>query len=220
MCGPGVSTEPKSQAGGGQEAPLFLLFLDCVWQLSRQFPFSLEFGESLLLALFDNAYASDYGTFLCNNEKERRVLGDASRRSRRCLCKVKENTHSLWAWLNQPEEKKKYLNPLYSHNPLVIWPSVEPQSIQLWQGLFFRWIRPSQYLDEARAEMQRLVEANEAPAKESAGSRLSRSQRGACQGEHREQAEPVALRPRHPDGERKMSSSMGTSVLAITSPSL
>lgn len=58
-----------------QEAPLFLLFLDCVWQLSRQFPFSLEFGESLLLALFDNAYASDYGTFLCNNEKERRVLG-------------------------------------------------------------------------------------------------------------------------------------------------
>lgn len=54
-----------------QEAPLFLLFLDCVWQLSRQFPFSLEFGEHLLLTLFDNAYASDYGTFLCNNEKER-----------------------------------------------------------------------------------------------------------------------------------------------------
>ncbi|KAI6073443.1 Myotubularin-related protein 9-like protein [Aix galericulata] len=157
-----------------QEAPLFLLFLDCVWQLSRQFPFSLEFGESLLLALFDNAYASDYGTFLCNNEKERRVLGGGGG-SAPCLCKVKENTHSLWAWLNQPEEKKKYLNPLYSHNPLVIWPSVEPQSIQLWQGLFFRWIRPSQYLEEARAEMQRLVEAEEAPAKESAGSRLSQS---------------------------------------------
>lgn len=54
--------------------------------------------------------------------------------SRRCLCKVKEKTHSLWAWLNQPGEKKKYLNPLYSHNALVIWPSIEPQSIQLWQG--------------------------------------------------------------------------------------
>lgn len=64
-----------------QEAPLFLLFLDCVWQLSRQFPFSLEFSECLLLALFDNAYASDYGTFLCNNEKERRVgreVGDTT----------------------------------------------------------------------------------------------------------------------------------------------
>ncbi|XP_054658084.1 myotubularin-related protein 9-like isoform X1 [Grus americana] len=135
-----------------QEAPLFLLFLDCVWQLSRQFPFSLEFSERLLLTLFDNAYASAYGTFLCNNEKER------------CLCKVKEKTHSLWAWLNQPGEKKKYLNPLYSHNALVIWPSVEPQSIQLWQGLFFRWIRSSQYLDEAWAEIQRLPDQGDAAA--------------------------------------------------------
>uniref|UniRef100_A0A8C0I9D8 Myotubularin phosphatase domain-containing protein n=1 Tax=Bubo bubo TaxID=30461 RepID=A0A8C0I9D8_BUBBB len=146
-----------------QEAPLFLLFLDCVWQLSRQFPFSLEFGERLLLTLFDDAYASAYGTFLCNNEKER------------CLCKVKENTHSLWAWLNQPGERKKYLNPLYLPNALVIWPSVEPQSIQLWQGLFFRWIRSSQYLDEAWAEIQRLVEGNEPPVKDSAGNRLSQS---------------------------------------------
>lgn len=146
-----------------QEAPLFLLFLDCVWQLSRQFPFSLEFSEGLLLTLFDNAYASDYGTFLCNNEKER------------CLCKVKESTHSLWAWLDQPEERKKYLNPLYSPNPLVIWPSVEPQSIQLWQGLFFRWIRSSQYLDEAWAEIWRLVEGSNTAVKESTESRLSRS---------------------------------------------
>ncbi|NXN06162.1 MTMR9 protein, partial [Sylvia borin] len=138
----------SSHARGKQEAPVFLLFLDCVWQLSRQFPFSLEFGEELLLTLFDNAYASAYGTFLCNSEKERR------------LCKVKESTHSLWGWLNQPEEKKKYLNPLYSHNPLVIWPSVEPQSIQLWQGLFLRWIRPSQHLDEAWREIRRLVEGN------------------------------------------------------------
>lgn len=149
----------SSHGRGKQEAPLFLLFLDCVWQLSRQFPFSLEFGEQLLLTLFDNAYASAYGTFLCNNEKERSVwghshghrppnpcwarfgchqtlLGTETRPTcpPRSLCKVKESTHSLWAWLNQPEEKQKLLNPLYSHNPLVIWPSVEPQSIQLWQG--------------------------------------------------------------------------------------
>ncbi|KAM4884808.1 myotubularin-related protein 9-like isoform 1-T1 [Sylvia borin] len=152
----------SSHARGKQEAPVFLLFLDCVWQLSRQFPFSLEFGEELLLTLFDNAYASAYGTFLCNSEKERR------------LCKVKESTHSLWGWLNQPEEKKKYLNPLYSHNPLVIWPSVEPQSIQLWQGLFLRWIRPSQHLDEARREIRRLVEGNNnSTPQESTGKRLS-----------------------------------------------
>ncbi|KAK2518607.1 myotubularin-related protein 9-like [Columba guinea] len=186
----------SSHARPKQEAPLFLLFLDCVWQLSRQFPFSLEFSERLLLTLFNNAYASAYGTFLCNNEKERRVRGDAGTalslqsnvtattvplgrackaKPSRCLCKVKENTHSLWAWLNQPEERAKYLNPLYSHNPLVIWPSVEPQSIQLWQGLFFRWIRSSQHLDEAWAEIQRLVESKDPPAKEGVGKGLSRS---------------------------------------------
>ncbi|KAL7980584.1 hypothetical protein Chor_001738 [Crotalus horridus] len=54
-----------------QEAPTFLLFLDCVWQLGRQFPFSLAFNEHLLLALFEHCYASPYGTFLGNNEKER-----------------------------------------------------------------------------------------------------------------------------------------------------
>ncbi|KAM9116380.1 myotubularin-related protein 9-like isoform 3-T3 [Pangshura tecta] len=127
-----------------QEAPIFLLFLDCVWQLGRQFPFSLQFNERLLLVLFEHTYASCYGTFLCNSEKER------------CLCEVKEKTHSLWSWLNQPSELKKHLNPLYTYNSLVIWPSVEPQSLQLWQGLFLRWIRSSQYLDEAWAEIQQL----------------------------------------------------------------
>ncbi|KYO25849.1 myotubularin-related protein 9 isoform C [Alligator mississippiensis] len=134
-----------------QEAPVFLLFLDCVGQLGRQFPFSLEFSERLLLALFENSYASAYGTFLCNSEKER------------SLCKVKETTHSLWSWLNQPNQQKEYLNPLYSYNALVIWPSVEPQSLQLWQGLFLQWIRSSQYLDEAWAEIQRLVEGSKTP---------------------------------------------------------
>lgn len=50
---------------------MFLLFLDCVWQLGRQFPFSLEFNEHFLLTLFEHSYASPYGTFLCNNERER-----------------------------------------------------------------------------------------------------------------------------------------------------
>ncbi|XP_074073798.1 myotubularin-related protein 9-like isoform X2 [Macrotis lagotis] len=104
------------------EAPVFLLFLDCVWQLSRQFPLSLEFGEGMLLALFDHAYASPFGTFLCNSEKER------------YLCEVKTKTHSLWSSLNQSKERKRLCNPIYSPNPLALWPSVEPQSLQLWAG--------------------------------------------------------------------------------------
>uniref|UniRef100_A0A8C9C663 Myotubularin phosphatase domain-containing protein n=1 Tax=Phocoena sinus TaxID=42100 RepID=A0A8C9C663_PHOSS len=108
-------TRPK------HEAPIFLLFLDCMWQLGRQFPLSLEFGEGILLALFDHSYASPFGTFLCNSEKE-------------CLCEVRTRTHSLWSGLNQPKEQRKLRNPFYVPNPLAIWPSVEPQSLRLWQG--------------------------------------------------------------------------------------
>lgn len=56
-----------------QESPVFLLLLDCVWQLWRQFPLALGFSEALLLRLATEAYASDYGTFLCNSQRERSV---------------------------------------------------------------------------------------------------------------------------------------------------
>lgn len=55
------------------EAPVFLLFLDCVWQILRQFPCSFEFNEQFLIMLFEHAYASQFGTFLGNNENERLV---------------------------------------------------------------------------------------------------------------------------------------------------
>ncbi|KAJ7304414.1 hypothetical protein JRQ81_011971 [Phrynocephalus forsythii] len=125
------------------EAPTFLLFLDCLWQLGRQFPFSLEFSEGLLVTLFEHSYASPYGTFLCNSEKERKLF------------EVKEKTLSLWPWLNG--KRQTYLNPLYMRNPLVIWPSVEPQSILLWQGLFLRWVRSSLYLDDMWTEIQKIA---------------------------------------------------------------
>lgn len=54
-----------------QEAPVFLLFLDCVWQILRQFPCSFEFSESFLVLLFEHAYASQFGTFLGNSEAAR-----------------------------------------------------------------------------------------------------------------------------------------------------
>uniref|UniRef100_A0A673TWM2 Myotubularin phosphatase domain-containing protein n=1 Tax=Suricata suricatta TaxID=37032 RepID=A0A673TWM2_SURSU len=104
------------------------LFLDCVWQLGRQFPLSLEFGEGLLLALFEHAYPSPFGTFLCNR--------------RDGLCEVRTRTHFLWSGLNQPKEQRRLWSPIYTPSPLAIWPSVEPWSLRLWQGLFLRWICP------------------------------------------------------------------------------
>lgn len=56
------------------EAPVFLLFLDCVWQILRQFPCSFQFNENFLIMLFEHTYASQFGTFLGNRVAERLVF--------------------------------------------------------------------------------------------------------------------------------------------------
>jgi len=111
------------------QAPVFLLFLDCVHQIYTQFPCSFEFTAKLLLALADHSLASNFGTFLCDTERSRAELG------------VKEHTVSLWSYLNQVEILSQHLNCLYLPNKAVIWPSVAPMSLQLWEGYFLRWVQ-------------------------------------------------------------------------------
>lgn len=100
----------------------FVLFLDCIFQLYTQFPCSFEFSTQLLILLFEHSYFSQYGTFLCNSEKERHEL------------QVHTRTTSLWSYLNRPDVLQTLLNPLYEPNPSVIWPSVAPISLELWSG--------------------------------------------------------------------------------------
>lgn len=52
----------------------------------------------------------------------------------RCKLKLQQKTMSLWSWVNRPSELSKFTNPLFEANNLVIWPSVAPQSLQLWEG--------------------------------------------------------------------------------------
>ncbi|XP_007531630.1 myotubularin-related protein 11 isoform X2 [Erinaceus europaeus] len=54
-----------------EEAPVFLLFLDCVWQLLQQFPAEFEFSEFFLLALHDSVRVPDTLTFLRDTPWER-----------------------------------------------------------------------------------------------------------------------------------------------------
>ncbi|NXW47818.1 MTMRB protein, partial [Nyctiprogne leucopyga] len=54
-----------------EEAPVFLLFLDCTWQLVRQFPADFGFTESYLLALHDSSFAPYFSTFLFSCQRQR-----------------------------------------------------------------------------------------------------------------------------------------------------
>lgn len=110
------------------QSPTFLMFLDCVYQIHQQFPCSFEFNEQFLIMLFEHSYASQFGTFLGDCDKERKDL------------KLSEKTVSLWSHVNQPEIITSYLNPMYEPNNKVIWPTVAPQSLTLWPSMYLRWV--------------------------------------------------------------------------------
>lgn len=66
-----VSVSPLTSKCLSSQAPVFLLFLDCVWQLLQQFPVEFEFSEFFLLALHDSVRVPDTLTFLRNTPWER-----------------------------------------------------------------------------------------------------------------------------------------------------
>lgn len=116
-CYTASANRPKTAAS------TFVLFLDCVYQLHYQFPFSFEFGTQMLVLLFEHSFFSSYGTFLGDSERERESI------------KLHTKTTSLWSYLNRPDVLKSLLNPMYEPNQGVIWPSVAPISLELWSGM-------------------------------------------------------------------------------------
>ena len=105
-------------------APTFLLFLDCVWQLMRQYARSFEYKETMLLMIHEHTHASEYGTFLANSMKER---------SRHDL---NHKTYSLWAYIHSVRDT--FVNPMFEENFASLWPSVYPINILCWSRMFLR----------------------------------------------------------------------------------
>lgn len=67
-----------------ETCPVFQQYLDCTYQLLRQFSNRFEFNEKFLLDLQHETYAGDTGTFLFNSEKDRRQY------------RARERTRSVW----------------------------------------------------------------------------------------------------------------------------
>ncbi|XP_011603406.1 myotubularin-related protein 11 [Takifugu rubripes] len=54
-----------------EEAPVFLLFLDCVWQLLSQYPSHFQLTGDFLLALHDSIHLPLFSSFMANCQRER-----------------------------------------------------------------------------------------------------------------------------------------------------
>ncbi|XP_046864897.1 myotubularin-related protein 9-like [Xenia sp. Carnegie-2017] len=115
-----------SSARYNGQAPTFLMFLDAVHQVMLQYQCSFEFNDKFLQVIFENAYSSNFGTFLGNCEQEREKH------------KVRLKTISLWNHLNHPDVLTPYLNPVYEENPSVLKPSSACQTLSVWSGIFLR----------------------------------------------------------------------------------
>lgn len=81
------------------QSPVFIQFLDALWQVWRQQPWAFEFNEALLAELYQHIFSGLYGTFLYNNERERKQR------------EASVPTCSLWAVLL--ENKDEFVNAEY-----------------------------------------------------------------------------------------------------------
>ncbi|XP_054016584.1 myotubularin-related protein 10-B isoform X1 [Hylaeus anthracinus] len=123
-----------------EKAPLLLLYLDCVWQLTQQFPGQFEFTETYLTTVWDAAHVSIFDTFIFNCEKDR--VAAAMEPSKPLVLR------SVWDWREQFSEQDILLfyNPLYnfrdtnSTEKSIIKPLYNIPSLELWTQCYFRWI--------------------------------------------------------------------------------
>jgi hypothetical protein len=108
-------------------APLFLQFLECVWQLMNWYPTMFDFNSEFLVNLALAPYQGLFGTFLCDNDKERAALN------------VAQKTVSFWeiVFANQ----KRYQNPFYVGNsgPIGLEREISMRDIKLWHHFYDRW---------------------------------------------------------------------------------
>lgn len=126
-----------------ETSPVFHQFLECVRQIQRQHPTRFEFNERYLEKLHYHLYSCQFGTFLYNCERDRRVAPDATSQPPYL------RTHSVWDDLNSEPLHSQLINPDYdisldSHCSTtdrtgdmgVLYPN--PRDVKFWHELYGR----------------------------------------------------------------------------------
>ncbi|KAK5600409.1 hypothetical protein CRENBAI_021706 [Crenichthys baileyi] len=119
-----------------EQCPVFLQWLDCVHQLLKQFPCLFEFNEAFLVKLVQHTYSCLYGTFLCNNARER----DAKN--------IYKRTCSVWSLLRAGN--KNFQNFLYvPGHDVMLQPVCHTRALQLWTAVYLPTSSPCTAVDES-----------------------------------------------------------------------
>uniref|UniRef100_A0A8C8HSP8 phosphatidylinositol-3,5-bisphosphate 3-phosphatase n=1 Tax=Oncorhynchus tshawytscha TaxID=74940 RepID=A0A8C8HSP8_ONCTS len=130
-CGHQESAEDVSE-----QCPVFLQWLDCVHQLLKQFPCFFEFNEAFLVKLVQHTYSCLYGTFLCNNGREREARN------------IYKRTCSIWSLLRTGN--KNFQNFLYIPcHEMVLQPVCHTRALQLWTAVYLPTSSPCTAAEDA-----------------------------------------------------------------------
>lgn len=87
-------------SGSNERSPIFHQFLDCVYQILRQYPNEFEFNSRFLKRLFYHYNSCQYGTFLCDNERELKELNQL-------------DLHTVSAWDYFNSRPNEFTNKLF-----------------------------------------------------------------------------------------------------------
>ncbi|KCV70197.1 hypothetical protein H696_03655 [Fonticula alba] len=137
----GHSVYGKASSQYSEVSPVFIQFLEAVWQLSQQYPQSFEFTGTWLRALWSKVVGCDSGTFLFNCERERHQHG------------LPTGSPSAWAellwptsdWLdfvytNQFYQAPASLDPMAGRGsadaPRILLPQTAPHGIRFWREMY------------------------------------------------------------------------------------
>jgi myotubularin-related protein 1/2 len=72
----------------GQISPIFIQFLDCVFQIVNLYPECFEYNTKYILCLSEHIYSCRFGNFLCDTERERELMAG-----------IRQRTNSVWDYL-------------------------------------------------------------------------------------------------------------------------
>ena len=112
-----------------QISPVFLQFLDCVYQIVHLFPECFEFNAQYLLDLSFHVYSCRFGNMLCDTERERETLAG-----------IRLRTYSVWEYLDsKPECKNDCFND--GSGVLLMPLSMLLRNVKLWMERHCRYSR-------------------------------------------------------------------------------
>jgi len=120
----GLYSQFDSKVSENQFSPIFIQWLDCIYQIMEQNYTKFQFNFNLLTFLAEEVYAGKYGTFLFNNEKEREIY-DAENKTLSIWNYVKENEETFINYIYEPEDDGQLV--------------INYKRVKLWSDYFYRF---------------------------------------------------------------------------------